>query len=205
MPNRLLPPRHSVSERSRYFSVTISRIGPTSCAMPPCTSTRLSCSRSACAAETSSGREDAVVGQQAAAADARTPDRPRPAHTPWISLMPGQTPPESCQPPPEPPSHSPRMARAATRRRSVFLQAACRARVPGSWRACRPRSAHASRLVETASREPFGNVVDLADDLDAAPGSRSARASRSLSGWLAPSMPGGTMPEAITAAFSSPR
>jgi hypothetical protein len=32
-------------------------------------------------------------------------------------LIPGQSPPESCHPPPEPASHSPRMARAATKRR----------------------------------------------------------------------------------------
>jgi len=35
-------PSHSASERSRYFSVTISRMGPTFCAMPPWTRTRLS-------------------------------------------------------------------------------------------------------------------------------------------------------------------
>ena len=45
---------------------------------------------------------------------------PSAARTPWISLMPGHTPPESCQPPPLPPSHSPRMARAATSRRSAL-------------------------------------------------------------------------------------
>ena len=33
---------HSASERSRYFSVTISRIGPTFWAMPPWTRTKLS-------------------------------------------------------------------------------------------------------------------------------------------------------------------
>ena len=33
---------HSAAQRSRYFSVTISRIGPTFWAMPPWTSTRLS-------------------------------------------------------------------------------------------------------------------------------------------------------------------
>src|SRR5258707_74218 len=36
-----------------------------------------------------------------------------------MSFIPGHTPPESCQPPPEPPSPSPRMARAATNRRSL--------------------------------------------------------------------------------------
>ena len=69
---RLASPRarHSLSERSRYFSVTISRIGPTSCAMPPCTSTRLCWSLSRVSGETSSRAKDVMVGQQAAAADA---------------------------------------------------------------------------------------------------------------------------------------
>ena len=49
------------------------------------------------------------------------------ASTPWISLIPGQTPPESCQPPPEPPNHSPRMARAATNRRSASSSGPVRA------------------------------------------------------------------------------
>jgi len=42
IPNACSRPFHSDSDRSRYFSVTISKIGPTFCAMPPCTSTRLS-------------------------------------------------------------------------------------------------------------------------------------------------------------------
>ena len=60
-------PRHSVSERSRYFSVTISRMGPTSCAMPPCTSTRLCCSFSRVCGGNLGRAEDLVV----AAAGAR--------------------------------------------------------------------------------------------------------------------------------------
>ena len=69
--------------------------------------------------------------------------------------MPGQTPPESCQPPPEPPSHSPRMARAATTRRSSSVELPVRERV---WPVARMQTAisEASRLVETASREPLG-------------------------------------------------
>ena len=63
-------PCHSASERSRYFSVTISRIGPTSCAMPPCTSTRLSCNCCACGRRHVVAAEDRVVGQQPPAADA---------------------------------------------------------------------------------------------------------------------------------------
>ena len=46
-------PAHSAAQRSRYFSVTISRIGPTFCAMPPWTSTRLCCKRSRVSDETS--------------------------------------------------------------------------------------------------------------------------------------------------------
>ena len=109
MPNRLLPAFHSASERSRYFSVTISRIGPTFCAMPPWTSTRLSC-------ELAAGfRGDLVVVRMRWLGSSRprlmpNSGSPSPACTPSISLMPGQTPPESCQPPPEPPSHSPRIA-----------------------------------------------------------------------------------------------
>ena len=49
------------------------------------------------------------------------------------------------------------------------------------------------------------NVVDLADDFDAVSGLPVSRASSSESGWVAPSMPGGTMPLAMTAAFSRPR
>ena len=55
-----------------------------------------------------------MIGQEAAAADAVfriARARPR---SPSIIFTPGQTPPESCQPPPEPASHSPRIARAAT-------------------------------------------------------------------------------------------
>ena len=91
-------------------------------------------------ADTSSWPRIRWLRQQAAAADAELRDRPRRRATPSISLMPGQTPPESCQPPPEPPSHSPRMARAATRRRSVFVELAGERRGSGRWRACRPRS-----------------------------------------------------------------
>jgi hypothetical protein len=64
-------PCHSASERNRYFSVTISRIGPTSCAMPPCTSTRLFLSFSLRArGGTSSLREHVMARQQTTAADA---------------------------------------------------------------------------------------------------------------------------------------
>ena len=70
--------------------------------------------------------------------------------------MPGHTPPESCQPPPDPPSHSPRMARAATRRRSDSLKLARQRDLPAPSPACKPQIRHASRLVETARRDPLG-------------------------------------------------
>jgi len=61
--------------------------------------------------------EQGMAGQQAAAAEPVL-DVVRLRGDSSMSLMPGQRPPESCQPPPEPPSHSPRIARAATMRRS---------------------------------------------------------------------------------------
>ncbi len=82
--------------------------------------------------------------------------------------MPGHTPPESCQPPPEPASHSPRMARAAATRRSSSASWPVRAWVCPVAR-IQTAINDASRLVDTASREPFGNAVHLAHQLDAAP------------------------------------
>ena len=154
MPPASRRPRHSASERSRYFSVTISRMGPTSCAMPPCTSTRLSCSLRRVSGATSSWVRMRWRGSRQ---PRLTPNSgsPSAAATPSMSFMPGHTPPESCQPPPEPPSHSPRMARAATRRRSASSSVPVRlricpvARMPAEIR-------QASRLVETARREPLG-------------------------------------------------
>jgi len=81
-----------------------------------------------------------------------------------MSFMPGQTPPESCHPPPEPPSHSPRMARAATRRRSDSSSS------PVRLLAC-PVAPHAYRDqgAEQVGRDgqprALRNVVDVADDL----------------------------------------
>ncbi len=81
---------------------------------------------------------------------------PSAAATPWISLMPGQTPPESCQPPPEPASHSPRMARAATSRRSLFRQRPRRASASARWRACRPRSGRPAGWSRRPAASPSG-------------------------------------------------
>ena len=74
--------------------------------------------------------------------------------------MPGKMPPESCQPPPEPPSHSPRMARATTTFDSSRSSGPVRLR---AWPVARISMAisEASRLVETASREPLGMSLTL--------------------------------------------
>ena len=117
--------------------------------------------------------------------------------------MPGQMPPESCQPPPEPPSHSPRIARAATSLRSASV------RPPVSdwiWPVARMQAVMiaASRFVETASREPLGMSLTLLTISSPRPGPTS-RASTSASVWPEPSSPAGMMPAAITAALSSPR
>ena len=85
---------------------------------------------------------------------------PSAASAPLMSFMPGQTPPESCQPPPDPPSHSPSIARASTSRRS----SSCKA--PSSepaWPVARMHTEirDASRFVDTASREPLGMLLTL--------------------------------------------
>ncbi len=123
--------------------------------------------------------------------------------TPQISFMPGHTPPESCQPPPEPPSHSPSSARASTSRRSSSSSAPVRDR---AWLVARMQTEinEASRLVETASREPLGTSFTWLTNSSPRPGP-AMRASRSARFWPEPSMPGGTMPAAMTAAFSKPR
>ena len=120
-----------------------------------------------------------------------------------MSFMPGQTPPESCQPPPEPPSHSPSSARARTSRRSC----SCSGPVSeAAWPVARMQTltSAASRLVETASREPLGMLLTLLTISRPRPGP-TMRASSSARLWPEPSMPGGTMPAAMTAALSRPR
>ena len=193
---------HSASPRRRYFSVTISRMGPTFCARPPCTSTSDSCSRARAAAGTRSGPSRVWRGS-------RQP-RLRPcstspgcAATPSMSLMPGQRPPESCQPPPEPPSHSPRMARAATMRRSASAIGPASERICPVARMHVPMSAP-SRVVETASREPLGMRLTLLTSSNPRPGPKMTPSSPAS---FAPerSMPGGTRPAAMIAAFSRPR
>ncbi len=160
-------PCHSVSERSRYFSVTISRIGP-----DILRHAAVHQHQALLQAARASPRETSCVGRESGGSAAGGPrlipnsGSPSWAATPWISLIPGHTPPESCQPPPEPPSHSPRMARAATRRRSSL-------RKPAGERADLVGGAHAhgdeAGQQVGGNRQPraFGNVVHLADDFDA--------------------------------------
>ena len=125
------------------------------------------------------------------------------ASTPSINLIPGQTPPESCQPPPEPPSHSPRIARASTSRRSFSCNGPVRDSV---WPVARMETEmrQASRLVETARREPFGISFTLLTSSIPLP-DPTILASNSAKSCPEPSIPGGTIPPAITAAFNKPR
>ena len=83
-----------------------------------------------------------------------------PASIPSMRLIPGQTPPESCQPPPEPPSHSPRIARAVINRWSISSNPPSSAEI---WPVARISTAIKlpSRFVETASLEPFGISLTL--------------------------------------------
>ena len=182
-------PRHSPWPRSRYLVVTMLRIGPTFWAMPPCTRTRLAASvleRRESAPVRSVRRrpspvrgriEQAVSGQESAPADAPFRVGLARRRLPRISLMPGKIPPESCQPPPEPPSHSPRIARATTTRASSRSSGPVRLRV---WPVARINIAisEASRLVETASREPLGMSLTLLTTSSPCPGRTTAPASR---------------------------
>ena len=125
------------------------------------------------------------------------------AGTPWMILMPGKTPPESCQPPPEPPSHSPRIARATTTRASSASSGPVRFRAWPVARISRLIS-EASRLVETARRDPLGMSLTLLTTSSPYPG-RTTRPSRSDSEVAVPSNEGGIRPEAITPALTRPR
>ena len=131
------------------------------------------------------------------------------AATPVMSLMPGQTPPESCQPPPLPPNHSPSNARASTIRRSDSDNGPVTSPVsapPVVWPVARMQTlmSEPSRFVLTARRDPFG-MSFTHDTISRPRPGPTTRASRSASDWPEPSIPGGTMPEAITAALSRPR
>ena len=125
------------------------------------------------------------------------------AARPSIIFMPGQIPPESCQPPPEPPSHSPKIARAATSLRSASLKPPVSDSI---WPVARMQAVMmaARRFVETASREPLGMSLTLLTISSPRPGPTSW-ASTSASVWPEPSSPEGIIPAAMTAALSSPR
>ena len=146
--------------------------------MPPWTSTKLSCNFSRVAIETSSSENTSCFGNR----------RPRltpnsgsfsVALEPRISLIPGQTPPESCQPPPDPPIHSPKIARAAITRRSFSSSA------PSSEATCPVARIsieinEPSKLVETARREPLGMSLTLLTISSPSPGPTILRISVSI-------------------------
>ena len=89
------------------------------------------------------------------------------AGVPSMSLMPGQTPPLSCQPPPEPPIHSPSRARARMRRRSLSWSGPVR---DSAWPVARMQ--HADEGGEQVGGDgeagAFGDVVDAGDEFEAA-------------------------------------
>jgi len=63
----------------------------------------------------------------------------------------------------------------------------------------------ASKLVDTARRDPLGMSFTLLTISMPCPGRPVNRSSTLASGSVVPSIPGGRMPEAITEAFNSPR
>ena len=121
-----------------------------------------------------------------------------------MSFMPGQTPPESCQPPPEPPSHSPSSAARQHEAALVFVQTPA---AIFAWPVARMQTdtSAASRFVETASREPFGMSLTLLTSSRPRPGPAVAREQDRARLVPEPSIAGGTMPAAMTAALSNPR
>ena len=120
-----------------------------------------------------------------------------------MSLTPGKTPPESCQPPPEPPSHSPRMARATTTRAVSGSSGPVRSR---AWPVARMKRlmSEASRLVETARREPLGMSLTLLTISMPKPG-RTTWPRISCKVVPVPSKEGGIRPAAMMPALMRPR
>ncbi len=118
-------------------------------------------------------------------------------------FTPGNTPPESCQPPPEPPSHSPRIARATTTGASSGSSIPVRFL---DWQVARIKLeiTDASRFVETASLDPLGMSLTLQTTSRPCPG-RTTEPSKSSSLAEVPSSDAGTSPEAITPALIRPR
>ena len=95
------------------------------------------------------------------------------------------------------------MARASTSRRSF----SCNGPVKDSaWPVARMQTemSAASKLVETARRDPLGMLLTLLTISNPRP-EPTTRPSKSARLWPDPSIPGGTMPAAITAALSKPR
>ncbi len=88
------------------------------------------------------------------------------AHTPWISLMPGHTPPESCQPPPEPAQP---FAQDGARRHQppVVLFQAAGERVDLAGGAHADGDQAGQQTGGDRQPRPLGDVVHLADDFDA--------------------------------------
>ena len=195
-------PCHSAAQRSRYFSVTISRMGPTFCAMPPWTTTSESCNALRALSGISSRVKTRCCGMSRPR-EMPCSGSPGDDATPSINLIPGHTPPLSCQPPPLPPIHSPSSARASTSRRSLSRNSPVS---DSAWPVARMSTemSAARRFVDTARREPFGMSFTLETSSRPRPGP-SICESRSPSDCPLPSMPGGTTPLAITAALSKPR
>ena len=202
-PERLLPGAPLASPRSRYFSVTISRIGPTFWAMPPWTRTRLSSSRRRASGGHAVRAEDGVPGQQSAAADAEL-----------RVAVGGERPLDQLDPRPDAAGVLPAAAGAAEplaedrpRRHQPPLGFGQR---PGQ-RLGLPRRphAHGDQAGEQVGRDgqprPLRDVVDAADELEPQPRADHAPRAGPAGRCRAPSSPGGTSPDAITAAFSRPR
>ena len=114
--------------------------------------------------------------------------------------MPGQTPPESCHPPPEPPSHSPKIALAATN----LLSDSCNC--PVILFVCRVARINTaiidpSKFVETAKRDPLGISFTIVTNSKPIPGATICP-NKSPKDCCVPSKDGGIQPEAITPAFN---
>mmetsp|Transcript_20139 Transcript_20139/g.57782 ORF Transcript_20139/g.57782 Transcript_20139/m.57782 type:complete len:208 (-) Transcript_20139:18-641(-) len=197
---------HSFSDRSKYFSVTISNIGPTFCDMPPWTRTSEFRRASRSCVDASSSPKILCDGTSLPLLMPHS-GSPSSASTPVMSFNPGQTPPLSCQPPPLPPSHSPRMARAATSLRSSSR------RGPVSDEVCpvaliQTAMMHPNKLVETARRDPLGISFTFVTNsipfppFPVPPINDANTCSKEISGRH--SRLGGTMPLATMPALSRP-
>ncbi len=193
---------HSDCDRRRYFSVTISRIGPTFCAIPPWTSTKLSQILLPRLATYLGFRVDVVVGQQPAAADAKL-----------RIVRAGQPPFDHLDPGPDPAGVLPAAAgtaqplaedRAGGDQPPLrFLE---RPVSDWAWPVARIKHGDQGRQEIGGDGQPrsLGDVVDGADDLQPQPRPHEPP-SRSTRLCPEPSSPGGTIPAAITAALSRPR